>query len=100
MSRGPGPGVVSGAAVRFVVSGRVQGVFYRASTAEQAGRLGISGWVRNLPDGRVELVATGTPDAIEDLAAWLWTGPADADVTAVSLEDWQGGVEAGFRILR
>ncbi|MGD8340851.1 MAG: acylphosphatase [Gammaproteobacteria bacterium] len=87
-------------ALRYTVEGRVQGVFYRAAAAERAEALGLDGWVRNLPDGRVELIACGEADAIEELAAWLWRGPAHARVSAVAVEDWQGEVEPGFRILR
>jgi len=75
--------------VRFFVSGRVQGVFFRASTAAQAQRLGVRGWASNLDDGRVEVLAIGSDAAIVELAAWLEHGPPSADVTEVesSLED-------------
>lgn len=56
------------------VTGRVQGVYFRASTQGQAAALGLSGWVRNLPDGRVEFVAEGPPAAIERLLAWMRAG--------------------------
>jgi acylphosphatase len=78
----------------------VQGVCYRAATCERATALGIDGWVRNLADGRVELVARAGPDAIDSLAAWLWEGPAAAEVSAVSLEEWCGELAPGFRIRR
>ncbi|MCB1866017.1 MAG: acylphosphatase [Chromatiales bacterium] len=61
-----------------LVSGRVQGVFYRASTRREALRLGVSGHARNLPDGRVEVLACGTADAVDALCEWLWTGPPHA----------------------
>ncbi|MEN8148346.1 MAG: acylphosphatase [Planctomycetota bacterium] len=60
--------------VHAFVSGRVQGVWFRASTREEALRLGLTGWVRNLPDGRVEFVAEGDEDAIEALLAWCRSG--------------------------
>jgi acylphosphatase len=85
-------------AFKCVVEGRVQGVFYRAATADRAAALGIDGWVRNLADGGVEVVASGPREALESLAAWLWQGPPAASVTAVTLEEWQGEVEPGFRI--
>jgi len=72
---------------RFLVSGKVQGVCFRASTQEQARRLGLRGYVRNLHDGRVEVLAMGTDDAIEALAAWLWQGPPSARVDAVDRQD-------------
>jgi len=87
-------------AVKCTVAGRVQGVFYRASAAERAGALGLDGWVRNLPDGRVELVAAGEPEAIEQLAAWLWQGPPLAEVMAVAVEKWPGEIEPGFSVVR
>lgn len=91
---------MSARSVRFTVAGRVQGVFYRASTVERAAALGLDGWVRNLDDGRVELVARGAPEAVERLAAWLWEGPPAAKVTAVTLDDCEDSVEPGFRVRR
>lgn len=69
--------------VRCRVRGRVQGVFFRASTRSQAVALGVNGWVRNLPDGSVELTACGAAAAVEALRDWLWTGPPGAQVTDV-----------------
>jgi acylphosphatase len=74
------------AGARFLVSGRVQGVFYRASTREQAVRLGLGGHARNLPDGRVEVVAYGEAARLEALERWLWQGPPAAKVEAVARE--------------
>ncbi|MFC3813723.1 acylphosphatase [Lysobacter sp. GCM10012299] len=67
-------------AARFIVSGRVQGVFFRASTRDQALALGLRGFARNLPDGRVEVLAAGDDIALDRLAAWLRQGPATAQV--------------------
>lgn len=72
--------------VRCHVAGRVQGVFYRASARHEAQQLGIKGYARNLLDGRVEVVACGSVEAIETLQAWLSKGPAGANVTGVSCE--------------
>lgn len=74
------------ATVRFLVSGRVQGVFFRASTRTQALRLGLTGHARNLPDGAVEVVASGEPAALDALADWLRQGPPAARVQAVTRE--------------
>jgi acylphosphatase len=71
---------------RCLVAGRVQGVFYRASTRARAEALGITGHARNLPDGRVEVLACGTPEAVEALCNWLWQGPPAADVVSVESE--------------
>lgn len=68
------------AAARFLVSGKVQGVWFRASTRDEATRLGLRGCARNLDDGRVEVVAVGTDDAVEQLAQWLHHGPPLARV--------------------
>lgn len=86
-------------AARFLVSGKVQGVFFRASTREQALRLGLDGHARNLHDGRVEVVAAGTDAAISGLAAWLQAGPPQARVERVEREAFTGEVEPGFRVL-
>ena len=71
---------------RFLVSGRVQGVCFRAATREQALRLGLAGHARNLCDGRVEVLAVGPPDAVQALCDWLWQGPPSAHVTRVDAE--------------
>ncbi|HZX79075.1 acylphosphatase [Lysobacter sp.] len=67
-------------AARFVVSGKVQGVFFRASTREQALELDLRGYAKNLPDGRVEVLAAGSDAALDALAAWLRQGPPQARV--------------------
>jgi len=83
-------------AARFLVSGRVQGVFFRASTRERALALGLCGHARNLPDGRVEVVARGAPEAIAALEAWLHDGPPAARVQQVRREDVALGEFDGF----
>jgi acylphosphatase len=67
-------------AARFIVSGRVQGVWFRASAREQAVALGLRGFARNLADGRVEVLAAGDEAALDRLAAWLRLGPPLAEV--------------------
>lgn len=73
--------------VRVRVRGRVQGVAYRASTHHQAQRLGLAGWVRNLPDGDVELEAQGEDAQVAALVAWCHRGPSLAKVTSVNVEE-------------
>ena len=70
-------------AARFIVSGKVQGVFFRASTREQAERLRLRGYARNRPDGCVDVLAVGSADAVDALARWLQHGPSQARVDAV-----------------
>jgi acylphosphatase len=72
---------------RVVVHGRVQGVFFRDSTRRQADSLGVAGWVRNRPDGTVEAVFEGEPDAVERMMGWARRGPRGADVTRVDETD-------------
>lgn len=67
----------------YRVTGRVQGVGFRAATQAKAREIGLAGWVRNCPDGSVELVARGSADAVEALATWLQHGPAAARVDQV-----------------
>ncbi|MGB5671757.1 MAG: acylphosphatase, partial [Sedimenticolaceae bacterium] len=71
---------------RFLVSGRVQGVWFRASTRQRAQELGLTGRAVNLADGRVEVIACGEPAALDALAAWLWHGPEMASVEDVVSE--------------
>jgi acylphosphatase len=86
--------------IRCLVAGRVQGVYYRTATAEQATRLQLDGWVKNLADGRVEVVAAGPQAAVADLVRWLWLGPPAARVEAVSLEEWTGELPRGFAVTK
>jgi acylphosphatase len=74
------------ACVRFYISGRVQGVFFRVSTRDQARVLGLTGAVSNLPDGRVAVTACGPPAALDSLQQWLWEGPPQAAVSEVQRE--------------
>ena len=82
---------------RFIVRGHVQGVWFRASTREQAERLGLGGHALNLPDGRVEVFVCGAEDALDRLAAWLWRGPPLAVVEDVSSEELPDRPMSGFR---
>lgn len=74
------------ACARFLVSGRVQGVFFRASTRDVALGLGLAGHAKNLADGRVEVLATGTEAALDKLERWLQHGPPVAKVAGVQRE--------------
>ncbi|MGH7823697.1 MAG: acylphosphatase [Candidatus Binatia bacterium] len=71
--------------VHLQVEGRVQGVYFRASAAQQAQRLGLTGWVMNCPDGSVEIVAEGARAKLEELVAWCQQGPPGARVSNVAV---------------
>ena len=68
---------------KCLVGGRVQGVFYRATVAQRARDLGIRGYAKNLPDGRVEVLAVGDADVVQSFIEWLWTGSSASKVTSV-----------------
>lgn len=82
----------------FRVSGLVQGVFFRQSARQQARLLGITGWVRNLPDGRVEGQATGDAAMLESFREWLKRGPAAATVLKLEWEETELDLFDGFAI--
>jgi len=85
---------------RLTIAGRVHGVGYRAWMAEQAGKLGIDGWVRNAADGSVEALISGTADAVEELARACRRGPRFAQVDTITEEIADPPEEPGFRVLR
>jgi acylphosphatase len=70
---------------QLLISGRVQGVYYRASTEQKASSLGLTGFARNLPDGRVEVVAEGPEDRLNQLKTWCADGPPEARVDSVDI---------------
>jgi acylphosphatase len=85
--------------VRLRITGRVQGVWYRGATEAEARRLGVDGWVRNLPDGSVEALLQGEPAAVRALVDWCRSGPPGARVTEVVETVEPAGTDlAGFRI--
>lgn len=85
--------------VRCWVSGRVQGVFFRGATRQQALSLGLAGWARNLPDGRVEVVISGEKAQVQALCGWLRVGPPHAHVTEVVCEPSEVENLSGFEAL-
>ncbi len=86
---------------RLLVEGRVQGVFFRASTARRAEAAGVVGWVRNLPDGRVEAWLEGPREAVEQVERWARSGgPPAARVTAVTAEDVTPAGHERFEVRR
>lgn len=82
------------------MGGRVQGVFYRATAARRAQELAITGYARNLPDGRVEILACGEDEPVQAFIKWLWIGSSAAKVTSVEVADERpdaGQGHTGFR---
>jgi len=86
-------------AVRFLIGGKVQGVWFRASARDQAVALNLRGFARNLADGRVEVLAIGDDDAVEQLAQWLHFGPPQARVDELERIETEEDVHVdGFEI--
>lgn len=83
---------------RVSVDGKVQGVGYRASVRARAEQAGLAGWVRNLPDGRVEAEIEGEQDAVEDLLTWMGEGPRWARVTGIEREQVDPLGETAFEV--
>lgn len=83
---------------RVIVSGSVQGVFFRDTCRATATAQGVNGWVRNLPDGRVEAVFEGDKDAVERLVDWAWEGPPAAKVEDVEVVEEQPEGLKGFEV--
>lgn len=85
--------------VHLFISGRVQGVFFRAHTREEATNRGLTGWVKNLPDRRVEAVFEGEDEAVQSMVSWCRSGPPHAVVTDVSVEaESYRGEYTGFTV--
>jgi len=85
---------------RCYVSGRVQGVFYRASAKLKAEQLGISGYAKNLPDRRVEVLACGANSALEEFISWLWQGPPHAEVVGIECQPLsEASTQVNFKII-
>ena len=85
---------------RITVIGKVQGVYFRASAQEKAMELSLTGEVRNLPDGNVEVIACGSSDSVQQMIDWCHEGPPRANVERVLVEDMEVRGYDGFRIVR
>ncbi len=83
----------------YFVSGKVQGVWFRANTQREARQIGLTGWVRNMPDGRVEVMSCGPKEQVELLEIWLRRGPERAEVTLLQGEDLPWQAYSGFDVL-
>ncbi|WP_130470873.1 acylphosphatase [Candidatus Magnetaquicoccus inordinatus] len=85
---------------RLLIHGRVQGVFYRVSTQQEAEKLGLRGWVKNLPNGSVEVEVHGSPSAVAALLAWCQHGPPGARVEKIDSNDCPPAEYTGFQVIR
>ena len=83
---------------RVRASGRVQGVFFRDSTRREAARHGVAGWARNCPDGTVEAVFEGLPDAVEAMVAFVRSGPGHASVSELDVSHEEPEGLSGFDV--
>jgi acylphosphatase len=86
--------------VHLVIKGKVQGVFFRASTKDKAKELGIKGWVKNMPDGNVEVLAAGNKDQLENFIEWCRRGPTQAIVSDVVVSNAEESFLNEFRIIK
>jgi acylphosphatase len=86
--------------IRLTIKGKVQGVFYRASAKNKADELGVTGWIRNLPDRNVEITATATEKNLQEFIDWCKQGPPRAVVDKVIVEELEFEAFNGFRIMR
>jgi acylphosphatase len=86
--------------IRVIVGGVVQGVFFRSATHQMAAEIGVDGWVRNLPDGRVEAVFEGEREAVSQAVSWIRHGPQRAAVETVEVFDEEPSGLLGFRIMQ
>jgi acylphosphatase len=85
---------------RLIITGKVQGVFYRKSAKEKAGELKITGTVRNLSNEDVEIIATGNREQLDNFIAWCKTGPPEAVVTNIHIEELSVQLLGNFSIIR
>lgn len=86
--------------VHLIIKGKVQGVFYRASAKDKALELGIRGWVKNIPDGHVEILANGNKQDLEKFIEWCSKGPSKAIVDDVIVSESNEKYEQNFRIIK
>lgn len=86
--------------VRLIVKGKVQGVFFRATAKDVADLIGVKGWVRNLPDDNVEIMATAAEDILQKFIGWCKQGPPKAQVDEVIVEEIRLREFNGFKIIR
>lgn len=84
---------------RVLIKGRVQGVAFRVCCADEAKREGVAGYAKNLPDGNVEVLLEGSPDAVQKVISWCRQGPPAARVEHIEINDATPGNQSGFAVL-
>lgn len=87
-------------AVHLLIKGKVQGVFYRATAKDVARKMGLSGWVKNTPEGHVEAMASGEEEKLAAFVAWCRKGPEKAIITSVDITPDPRELDGVFRVLR
>ena len=86
--------------VHLIIKGKVQGVYYRASARDVANELGVTGWIKNMPDGNVEALVSGNGERVMKFVEWCRKGPKNAEVIDVEINDSNERPSTGFRIIR
>jgi acylphosphatase len=86
--------------VHLIIKGKVQGVYYRASAKDVAREVGVTGWVKNMPDGSVEAIVSGSEERVEKFIEWCGKGPKNAEVTEVIVGDSKEKPLTDFRIIK
>lgn len=86
--------------VQLIIKGKVQGVFYRASAKDVAREIGVTGWIKNMPDGSVEVLVSGSEERVAKFIEWCWKGPKSAEVNEVIINDSKEKPLTEFRIIK
>jgi acylphosphatase len=86
--------------IQLVIKGKVQGVFYRASAREVAEKLGITGWIKNTPEGFVQIAANGSDEQLQEFISWCKKGPSKAIVTEIIVNSVKEENQKGFKIIK
>jgi acylphosphatase len=86
--------------VHLIIKGKVQGVYYRASAKDVAKEVGVTGWVKNMPDGNVEAIVSGSEERVEKFIEWCRKGPKNAEVSEVIVSDSKEKPLTDFRIIK
>ena len=87
--------------VHLIIKGKVQHVFYRVSAKDEAEKLGLTGWIKNTPEGNVEVMASGSRENIDRFIAWCWKGPSRAQVKSIMINEMDADRQFDeFKVIR